>query len=65
MTSEMPVSIYQITRHNIPEDKHIHTRRCENLKSLTVYESTLHWKVQVWRHRETLMSSTKNQLLLT
>jgi hypothetical protein len=30
---EMSVNIYQITRRNIPEGSHLHTRRCENLKS--------------------------------
>jgi hypothetical protein len=27
------VNFYQITRRNIPEDRHLHTRRRENLKS--------------------------------
>jgi Na+/melibiose symporter-like transporter len=31
--SEMLVSFYNITRRNIPEDSHLHTRRRENLKS--------------------------------
>jgi hypothetical protein len=31
-TSESPVNFYQITRSNIPEDSHLHTRRRENLK---------------------------------
>jgi hypothetical protein len=30
---ETPVSFYQSTRHNNPEDSDIHTRRRENLKS--------------------------------
>jgi hypothetical protein len=32
-TSETSVNIYQTTRRIIPEDKHLHTRRRENLKS--------------------------------
>jgi hypothetical protein len=34
--SEMSVNFYQIARRNILEDSHLHTRRCENLKTLTV-----------------------------
>jgi hypothetical protein len=32
-TSETSVNFYQTTRRNIPEDCHLHTRRCENVKS--------------------------------
>jgi hypothetical protein len=32
-TSETSVNFYQTTRRNIPEDRHAHTRRRENLKS--------------------------------
>jgi hypothetical protein len=32
-TSEMSVNFYQITRHNNPEDSHLHTPCRENLKS--------------------------------
>jgi hypothetical protein len=32
-TSETSVSICHTTRRNIPEHSHLHTRRCENLKS--------------------------------
>jgi hypothetical protein len=32
-TPETSVSIYQVTRRNIPKDSHLHTRRRENLKS--------------------------------
>jgi hypothetical protein len=32
-SSETSVRIYQITRRNIPEDSHLHTRRPVNLKS--------------------------------
>jgi hypothetical protein len=32
-TSETLLNFYQTTRHNIPEDSHLHTRRRENLKS--------------------------------
>jgi hypothetical protein len=32
-TSEMSVNFYQITRRNIPENSHLHTRCRENLKS--------------------------------
>jgi hypothetical protein len=35
-TSETPVSFYETTRRNIPQDIHLHTRRRENLKSPTV-----------------------------
>jgi hypothetical protein len=31
--SETSVNIYQTTRHNIPEDSHLHIRRRVNLKS--------------------------------
>jgi hypothetical protein len=33
ITSETSVNFYQITRHNNPEDSHLHTRPHENLKS--------------------------------
>jgi hypothetical protein len=32
-TSETPVNFYQTTRHNNPEDIHLHIRRREYLKS--------------------------------
>jgi hypothetical protein len=32
-TSKKPVSFYQSTRRNIPEDSHPHTRRRQNMKS--------------------------------
>jgi hypothetical protein len=32
-TSETSVNFYQTTRRNKAEDSHLHTRRCENLKS--------------------------------
>jgi hypothetical protein len=32
-SSETSVNIYQTTQCNISEDSHLHTRRCENLKS--------------------------------
>jgi hypothetical protein len=32
-TSETSLNVYQTTRHDIPEDIHLHTRRRENLKS--------------------------------
>jgi hypothetical protein len=32
-SSETSVNIYQTTRHNIPDDSHLHSRRRENLKS--------------------------------
>jgi hypothetical protein len=32
-TSETSVNFYQTTRRNIPEDRHLHTRRRGNLKS--------------------------------
>jgi hypothetical protein len=32
-TSEMSVNYYQTTWHNIPEDSHLQTQYCENLKS--------------------------------
>jgi hypothetical protein len=32
-TSETLVNFYQTTHHNNPEDRHLHTRRRENLKS--------------------------------
>jgi hypothetical protein len=32
-TSETSVKVQQATRRNNPEDSHLHTRRCENLKS--------------------------------
>jgi hypothetical protein len=33
-TSETSVNFNQTTRHNIPEDNHLYTRRRENLKSV-------------------------------
>jgi hypothetical protein len=32
-TSETSVNFYQTTWHYNPEDSHLHSRRCENLKS--------------------------------
>jgi hypothetical protein len=32
-TSETSVNFYQTTRHDIPEDSHLHTHRREDLKS--------------------------------
>jgi hypothetical protein len=32
-TSETPVNFYQVTWRYNPEDGHLHSRRCENLKS--------------------------------
>jgi hypothetical protein len=32
-TSEMSVNFYHTTQRNNPEDSHLHTRHCENLKS--------------------------------
>jgi hypothetical protein len=32
-TSETSVNFYKTTRHNIPEDSHLHTHRRENLNS--------------------------------
>jgi hypothetical protein len=34
-TPETSVNFDQTTRRNIPEDSHLHTRHCENLKNLT------------------------------
>jgi hypothetical protein len=36
VTSEKSVNFYQTTRHNNPEDSHLHIRRSENLKSYLV-----------------------------
>jgi hypothetical protein len=36
-TSEISINFYQITRRNIPEDSHLHTRCRENLKSYLVF----------------------------
>jgi hypothetical protein len=32
-TSEMSINFYQTTQHNNPEDSHLYTHHCENLKS--------------------------------
>jgi hypothetical protein len=32
-TSEMLVNFYHTTQRNNPEDSHLNSRRCENLKS--------------------------------
>jgi hypothetical protein len=32
MASETLVNIYQTTQRNNPEDRNLHTHRCENLK---------------------------------
>jgi hypothetical protein len=31
-TSKIAVNIYHTTQHDIPEDSHLHTHCCENLK---------------------------------
>jgi hypothetical protein len=36
-TSGMSVHLYQTTQRNIPEDSHLYTHCCENLKSCKVY----------------------------
>jgi hypothetical protein len=40
-TSETSVNFYQTTRHNIPEDSHLHTRRHADLKSQTLKFGTI------------------------
>jgi hypothetical protein len=35
-TSETSVNFYQTTRRNNPEDSHLHTHHCENLKSYQI-----------------------------
>jgi hypothetical protein len=35
-TFETSVNLHQTTQRNIPEDSQLHTRRCENLKSLKI-----------------------------
>jgi hypothetical protein len=35
---KMLLNFYQTIWHNIPEDSHLHTHCCENLKSHLVYE---------------------------
>jgi hypothetical protein len=45
-TSETSGIFYQTTRHNIPEDSHLHTCCCENLKSYKtsfIFFKTLDW----------------------
>jgi hypothetical protein len=42
-TSETSLNFYRSTRQNIPEDIHLHTRRCENLKIYDTF-STIHKK---------------------
>jgi hypothetical protein len=40
-TSETLVNFYQTTWHDNPEDSHLHTRRCENLKSHTNFHTII------------------------
>jgi hypothetical protein len=42
-TSETSVNFYQTTRHNNPEESHLHTRCRENIKSHKDY--LLSWKL--------------------
>jgi hypothetical protein len=35
-TFETSVNFYQTTRHNVPEDSHLHIRRHENLKAYLI-----------------------------
>jgi hypothetical protein len=37
-TSETSVSFHQTTRHNFPEESHLHTRGSENLKPHTLIQ---------------------------
>jgi hypothetical protein len=46
-TSETSVNFNEITRRNIPEDRHLHTNRRENLKSHIGYFVCLHGRLAV------------------
>jgi hypothetical protein len=53
-TSETSVNYYQITRRNNPEDSHLHTHRCEKLRSHWILDTgypNKRWKDErVWEH---------------
>jgi hypothetical protein len=46
-TSETSVNLYQIIRHNDPEDSHLHTRRHENLKSQDILVSCIIYEINI------------------
>jgi hypothetical protein len=47
--SEILVNFYQTTKYNIPEDSHIHTHCCENLKSHLVNKLLVKSVDQGWQ----------------
>jgi hypothetical protein len=47
--SKTSVNLYETTRRNVPENSHLHTRHCENLKTHTVMTSFIVWSLhQIW-----------------
>jgi hypothetical protein len=44
-TSETLVNFYQTRQHNNPEDSHLHTHHCENIKS---HKQMFHLRPQMW-----------------
>jgi len=57
-TSETSVNFYDIARHSMPEDSHIHTHRRQNLKSHFeinyLYERSLGGNESSLRERKTV-----------
>jgi hypothetical protein len=51
-TSETSVNFYQTTRRYNPKDSHLHTRRCENLKSYSLVEIYRRFKGACYFHHQ-------------
>jgi hypothetical protein len=63
-TSEMLVNFYQTTWRNNPEDSHLCTRCCENLKSHKIIEVICPAYLEI-SHAKTFLSSTFINIIKT
>jgi hypothetical protein len=57
-TSETSLSFYQTTRHNIPEDSHLHTHRREMNFEVLIYVFSSSFSVYEMREVDSLQRKT-------
>jgi hypothetical protein len=60
IASETSASFYETTRRNIPEDRHLHIRRHENLKSRTVDKRVTIFKLNNFTRETEVPQTFKN-----